>query len=61
MLPKEDVIPMQMSISDGMKTIISGGAVTPHFENLDNGQETTNCLSCSNDSAANQSSPAQSE
>jgi uncharacterized membrane protein len=61
MLPKEDVIPMQMSISDGMKTIISGGAVTPHFENLDNGQETTNCLSGSNDSAANQSSPAQSE
>jgi uncharacterized membrane protein len=61
MLPKEDVIPMQMSISDGMKTIISGGAVTPHFENLDNGQETANGLSCSNDSAANQSSPAQSE
>jgi uncharacterized membrane protein len=61
MLPKEDVIPMQMSISDGMKTIISGGAVTPHFENLDNGQENTNCLSGSNDSAANQSSPAQSE
>jgi uncharacterized membrane protein len=61
MLPKEDVIPMQMSISDGMKTIISGGAVTPHFENLDNGQETTNGLSGSNDSAANHSSPAQSE
>lgn len=61
MLPKEDVIPMQMSISDGMKTIISGGAVTPHFENLDIGQENTNGLSGSNDSAANQSSPAQSE
>ena len=33
MLPHEDVIPMQMSVADGMKTIISGGAVTPSFEN----------------------------
>ena len=32
MLPHEDVIPMQMSVADGMKTIISGGAVTPSFE-----------------------------
>ena len=32
MLPHEDVIPMKMSIADGMKTIISGGAVTPTFE-----------------------------
>ena len=32
MLPHEDVIPMQMSVADGMKTIISGGAVTPTFE-----------------------------
>lgn len=31
MLPKEDVIPMKMSISDGMKLIISGGAVVPPF------------------------------
>ena len=31
MLPHEDVIPMQMSVADGMKTIISGGAVTPSF------------------------------
>ncbi len=33
MLPKEDVIPMKMSISDGMKLIISGGAVVPPFSN----------------------------
>ena len=32
MLPHEDVISMQMSVADGMKTIISGGAVTPTFE-----------------------------
>ena len=31
MLPYKDVIPMQMSVADGMKTIISGGAVTPAF------------------------------
>ena len=35
MLPHEDVIPMQMSVADGMKTIISGGAVTPTFEDSD--------------------------
>ena len=33
MLPKEDVIPMKMSISDGMKLIISGRAVVPPFSN----------------------------
>ena len=32
MLPYGDVIPMKMSVGDGMKTIISGGAVTPSFE-----------------------------
>ena len=37
MLPKKEVIPMQMSIGDGMKTIISGGAVTPPFNHSDNG------------------------
>ena len=37
MLPHEDVIPMQMSVADGMKTIISGGAVTPAFEDSVNG------------------------
>ncbi|MGB0374448.1 MAG: DUF502 domain-containing protein [Opitutales bacterium] len=61
MLPKEEVIPMQMSIADGMKTIISGGAVTPHFNHLDNDKESTKSLSGSNDTSANQSSPAQSE
>lgn len=61
MLPKEEVIPMQMSIADGMKTIISGGAVTPHFNNLDNDKESTKSLSGSNDTSANQSSPTQSE
>ena len=34
-LPHEDVIPMQMSVADGMKTIISGGAVTPSFEDTE--------------------------
>ena len=29
MVPKEDVVVLDMSISDGMKVIISGGAVTP--------------------------------
>ena len=33
MLPKQDVIRMKMSISDGMKLIISGGAVVPPFPN----------------------------
>lgn len=32
MLPRESVISMQMSISDGMKLIISGGAVVPPYE-----------------------------
>lgn len=32
MLPKESVVPMQMSISDGMKLIISGGAVVPPYQ-----------------------------
>ena len=36
MLPHEDVIPMEMSVADGMKTIISGGAVTPTFEDTGN-------------------------
>lgn len=39
MLPKKDVIPMQMSIGDGMKAIISGGAVTPDFDHLADGSE----------------------
>jgi uncharacterized membrane protein len=29
MLPEEDIKRLQMSIADGMKLIISGGAVTP--------------------------------
>lgn len=33
MLPKESVVSMKMSISDGMKLIISGGAVVPPYEN----------------------------
>ena len=32
MLPKESVVSMQMSISDGMKLIISGGAVVPPYD-----------------------------
>ncbi|MFT4901239.1 MAG: putative membrane protein [Lentimonas sp.] len=33
MLPKADIIPLKMSITDGMKLIISGGAVVPHPDN----------------------------
>ena len=29
LVPKEDVIPLDMSVGDGMKMLISGGAVTP--------------------------------
>ncbi|KAF0094959.1 MAG: hypothetical protein E1N59_1387 [Puniceicoccaceae bacterium 5H] len=32
MVPKEEVIELEMSISDAMKVIISGGAVTPRFD-----------------------------
>tara|TARA_B100000035_G_scaffold142064_1_gene120868 strand:+ start:1319 stop:2017 length:699 start_codon:yes stop_codon:yes gene_type:complete len=35
MLPKESVVSMQMNISDGMKLIISGGAVVPPFNPKD--------------------------
>jgi uncharacterized membrane protein len=31
MLPSEDIIELDMSIGDGMKLVISGGAVTPPF------------------------------
>ena len=41
MLPQKEVISMQMSIGDGMKTIISGGAVTPPFNHSDNGLRNT--------------------
>lgn len=33
MLPEEDVIHLKMNITDGMKLIISGGAVVPNQEN----------------------------
>jgi uncharacterized membrane protein len=29
MLPKEDIVELEMSVGDGMKMIISGGAVVP--------------------------------
>jgi len=32
MIPKEEVIEMEMTITDGMKVIISGGAVTPPYQ-----------------------------
>lgn len=31
MVPKEEVIEMEMSVADGMKLIVSGGAVTPPY------------------------------
>lgn len=61
MIPKQEVIPMQMSVGDGMKTIISGGAVTPPFEDLNNGLESSNDGSVSIDSTTGQSSQTQSE
>ncbi len=32
MVPKDEVIPLEMSVGDGMKVIISGGAVVPDFK-----------------------------
>lgn len=61
MIPKKEVIPMQMSVGDGMKTIISGGAVTPPFEDLNHGLESSNDGSVSIDSTTGQSSQTQSE
>ena len=61
MIPKKEVIPMQMSVGDGMKTIISGGAVTPPFEDSNNGLESSNDSSVSIDSTTGQSSQTQSE
>lgn len=61
MLPKQEVIPLQMSVADGMKTIISGGAVTPPFENSENGLEGKDDRSGSIDSSESQSSQTQSE
>ena len=61
MIPKKEVIPMQMSVGDGMKTIISGGAVTPPFEDSNNGLKSSNDGSVSIDSTTGQSSQTQSE
>ena len=40
MIPKEEVHELDMSIGDGMKLIISGGAVVPPYP-IENGEETT--------------------
>ncbi|MCX5687543.1 MAG: DUF502 domain-containing protein [Candidatus Omnitrophica bacterium] len=42
LVPQKDVILLDMSVSDGMKMIISGGAVTPKTEygNTENGSDT---------------------
>ena len=61
MIPKKEVIPMQMSVGDGMKTIISGGAVTPPFEDSNNGLGSRKIDSVSIDSATGQSSQTESE
>ncbi|WP_309399877.1 DUF502 domain-containing protein [Cerasicoccus maritimus] len=31
MVPRDEIIPMEMSVADGMKLIVSGGAVSPQF------------------------------
>lgn len=35
LVPSDEVIPLEMSVSDGMKLIISGGAVAPPYETND--------------------------
>ena len=35
LLPKEDVKEMEMTVGEGMKMIISGGAVIPPYGNVD--------------------------
>lgn len=39
MVPKEEVIHLDMSIADGMKLIVSGGAVVPEFFGNEGGQQ----------------------
>ncbi|MBU1061818.1 MAG: DUF502 domain-containing protein, partial [Candidatus Omnitrophica bacterium] len=31
LVPQEEIIPLNMSVADGMKMVISGGAVTPQI------------------------------
>lgn len=38
LVPKDEVIELQMSIGDGMKLIISGGAVVPPYETNEHGE-----------------------
>ncbi|WP_309385330.1 DUF502 domain-containing protein [Cerasicoccus frondis] len=35
MVPRDEIIPMDMSVADGMKLIVSGGAVSPPFDHLE--------------------------
>ncbi|MFP4353173.1 MAG: DUF502 domain-containing protein [Puniceicoccaceae bacterium] len=39
MIPSEDIIPLEMTVADGMKLIISGGAVSPNFLPRDRTEE----------------------
>ena len=39
MIPSEDIIPLEMSVADGMKLIISGGAVSPKYLPQDKAEE----------------------
>ena len=61
MIPEKEVIPMQMSVGDGMKTIISGGAVTPPFEDSNSSLRSRNDDSVSIDSSTSQGYQNQSE
>ncbi len=39
MIPSEDIIPLGMTVADGMKLIISGGAVSPNYLPQDKAEE----------------------
>ncbi len=42
MLPHHDIIELEMSVGDGMKMIISGGAVVPPWPQVKNVAEMAN-------------------
>lgn len=39
LVPEKDVIPLEMSVEEGIKLIISGGVLTPEYKNSSQGQQ----------------------